>query len=155
MPSHRLTLLPLPSVATKVASLDDLMLLAILSSMKSHETLFHPLAPEARYRGDPTRRGEVASCIAVAPFGHRRPSLTVLSGSPSIWRSCVFPSLVCRVYATSVQPTAKYVQIDCDSLAPAIRSECWTLFLSSSATTKPSGYSGCSPCSCHRSSRSS
>src|SRR6266702_1017175 len=138
MPSHRLTLLPLPSVATKVASLDDLMLLAILSSMKSHETLFHPVAPEARYRGDPTRRGEVASCIAVAPFGHRRPSLTGLSGSPSIWRSCVFPSLVWRVYATSEQPTAQYGQTECDSLAPAIRRFCLTLVDSATATSKPS-----------------
>src|SRR2546428_13440112 len=97
MPSHRLTLLPLPSVATKVASLDDLMLWGILSSMKSHGTLFHPVAPEARYRGDPTRRGGVARCMAGAPFGHRRPALTGRSGSPRMWGSCGFPSLLWHV----------------------------------------------------------
>src|SRR5439155_11823073 len=97
IPSHRFTVLPLPSVVTNEASLDALMFCATLSSTKSHETLFQPVAPEARYWGDSTRRGEMASCIAVAPLGHSRPSLTGLSGSPSICRSSVVPSLFWRV----------------------------------------------------------
>src|SRR5712692_5673776 len=138
MPSVRLTVLPFPSVVTNVASRDALMFWAILSSTKSQETLFQPVAPAARYWGDSTRRGEVASCMAVAPLGHRRPSLTGLSGSPSIWRRCTLPSLFWRVYATSEQPTAQYGQTECDSLAPAIRRVCLTLVDSATATSKPS-----------------
>ena len=80
----RLTVLPLPSVVTKVASRDDLMFLAILSSMSSQEFFCQLVAPAGRYIGDSTRRGEIASCIAVAPLAQSRPSLTGLSGSPSI-----------------------------------------------------------------------
>src|SRR5213594_2963655 len=145
MPSVRLTVLPLPSVVTKVASREDLMFFAILSSISSHDIFCQRVDPAARYSGVSTRRGEVASCIAVAPFGHRRPSLTGLSGSPSIWRSCVFPSLVWRVYATSEQPTAQYGQMECDSLAPAIRSDCLTLVDSASATSKPSPETASAP----------
>src|SRR5690348_12212781 len=97
MPSHRFTVLPLPSVVTNVASRDDLMLLAIRLSMSSQEMLFQLLEPGARYCGDSTRRGETASCMAVAPLGQSLPSLTGLSGSPSIWSSCVDPSFFCRV----------------------------------------------------------
>src|ERR1700736_947240 len=104
MPSVRLTVLPFPSVATKVASREALIFCAILPSANSHVTLFQPVEPAARYWGDSTRRGDVASCIAVAPLGHRRPSLTGLSGSPSICSSCTLPLLFWRVYATSEQP---------------------------------------------------
>src|SRR5260221_191329 len=76
MPSGRLPVLSLPSVVTNVASREALTFWAILSSPKSHETLFQLVAPGARYWGDSTRRGETASCIAVAPFGQSRPSLT-------------------------------------------------------------------------------
>src|SRR5438445_13061300 len=92
MPAVRLTVLPLASVPTKVASRDAFTFWAILFITKSHDTLFQPLAPAARYCGDSTRRGEVASCIAVAPFGERRPALTGRSGSASIWRSCTVAS---------------------------------------------------------------
>src|SRR5437762_13827826 len=119
------------------------MLLAILSSMKSHETLFHPVAPEARYRGDPTRRGEVASCRAVAPFGHRRPSLTGLSGSPSIWSSSVFPPAAFLVYARSAQPTAQYGQTEWETVAPSMRSCCLTSV--AWATSKPSAETPSTP----------
>src|SRR6266851_3193080 len=56
MPSVRLTVLPFPSVVTNVASRDALMFWAILSSTKSQETLFQPVAPAARYWGDAARR---------------------------------------------------------------------------------------------------
>src|SRR5260370_28934135 len=106
MPSVRLTVLPFPSVVTKVESRDALMFWAILSRTKSQETLFQPVAPGARYWGDSTRRGEIANCIAVAPLGHRRPSLMGLSGSPSICSSCTLPSAFWRGYAASGPPTA-------------------------------------------------
>src|SRR5207245_1653642 len=138
MPSVRLTVLPFPSVATKVAARDALMFWATLPSAKSHETLFQPVAPAARYCGDSTLRGEVASCIAVAPFGQRRPSLTGLSGSPSICRSCTLPSLFWLVYATREQPTVQYGQTEWDSVAPAILRFCLTLVDSATATSKPS-----------------
>src|SRR5258708_16477470 len=93
MPSVRLTVLPLASVVTNVASRDAFTFWAILFRTKSQDTLFHPLAPGARYCGDSTRRGEVASCIAVAPFGQRRPSLTGLSRSPSPSPTSTLPLL--------------------------------------------------------------
>jgi hypothetical protein len=107
MPSVRLTVLPLASVWTKVRSRLALMLAAILSSASSQLSCFHCVAPAARYMGAATRRLLTASCIAVAPFGQRRPSLTGLAGSPSIWSSCVFPSAAVFVYAISEQPTAQ------------------------------------------------
>src|ERR1700682_3321751 len=107
MPSVRLTVLPFPSVVTKVASRDALTFCAILLSAKSHVTFFQAFVPAARYCGDSTRRGEVASCIAVAPLGQRRPSLTGLSGSPSIWRSWTVPSVFWRGYGTREQPAAQ------------------------------------------------
>src|SRR5258708_9247431 len=137
MPSVRLTVLPLASVVTNVASRDAFTFWAILLSTKSQNTLFQPVAPAARYCGDSTRRGEIASCIAVAPLGHRRPSLTGLSGSPSICSSCTLPSVFWRVYATSEHPTAQYGHIEWDSLAPAMRRFCLTLVASASATSKP------------------
>ncbi len=57
MPSVRLTVLPLASVATNVASRDAFTFWAILFRTKSQETLFQLLAPGARYCGDSTRRG--------------------------------------------------------------------------------------------------
>src|SRR5258708_13346434 len=92
MPSVRLTVLPFPSVVTKVASRDALMFWAIFPRAKSQETVFHPVAPAARYCGLATRRAETASCIAVPPFRPTRPSLTGLSGSPPIWRGWALPS---------------------------------------------------------------
>src|ERR1700674_1322993 len=107
MPSQRLTMLPFPSAVTKVASRDALMFWAILANTKSQVTLVQLVAPGARYLGESTRRGEIASCIAVAPLGQSRPSLTGLSGSPSICSSWVLPSEPWRVYATREQPTAQ------------------------------------------------
>src|SRR5438105_10085225 len=107
MPSVRLTVLPLASVATKVASRDDLTFWAILSRTKFQSTFFQLVAPGARYSGCETRLAEVASCMALAPLGQRRPSLTGLSGSPSIWSSCTLPSEFFFVKATSEQPTAQ------------------------------------------------
>src|ERR1700694_1529179 len=48
--------------------------------------------PGARYNGFSTRRALVASCMAVAPFGQSLPSLTGLSGLPSICSRWVLPS---------------------------------------------------------------
>src|SRR5258708_1928189 len=56
MPSVRLTVLPFPSVVTKVASRDALMFWAIFPMAKSHDTVFHPVAPAARYCGLAARR---------------------------------------------------------------------------------------------------
>src|SRR5206468_5009593 len=84
-----------------------------------------------------TRRELVASCIAVAPFGQRRPSLTGPSGSPSICSSCVLPSAPCVVYALSAQPTAQYGHNEWTSLAPAMRNESSRFFARRRA--KPSG----------------
>src|SRR5260221_11868652 len=120
MPSVRLTVLPLASVVTNVASRDAFTFCAILFSAKSQDTLFHPVAPAARYCGDSTRRGEIASCIAVAPLGHSRPSLTGLSGSPSICRSCTLPLLFCRGEAANEQPTAQEGPAGREPLAPPI-----------------------------------
>src|SRR5260370_20769155 len=106
MLSVRLTVLPFPSAVTNVASRDALMFWVILSSTKSQETLFQPVAPAARYWGDSTRRGEIASCIAVAPLGQRRPSLTGLSGSPSICSSWTLPSAFWRRFAPDQEPAA-------------------------------------------------
>src|SRR5260370_18553913 len=105
MPSVRLTVLPLPSVVTNEASREALMFWAILSRTKSQETLFQPAAPGARYWGEATRRGDTASCIAVAPLGHRRPSLTGLSGPPPILSRCTLPSAFCRGEAAREDPT--------------------------------------------------
>src|SRR5437879_1169465 len=107
MPSQRLTVLPLASWVTKVASRERLMFAAIRSSAASQEIGCHSVAPGERWSGWATRRAEVASCIAVAPLGQRRPSLTGLSGSPSICNSFTEPSDCLRVHATSEQPTAQ------------------------------------------------
>src|SRR5213080_4303577 len=108
MPSQRLTTLPAASVVTNVRSREALMLRASRSSAKSQETCFHSVAPGSRYIGLGTRRRETASCKALAPLGHSRPSLTGLSGSPSIWSS--LPASL--VYVTSEQPTAQYGQTE-------------------------------------------
>src|SRR5579859_4634634 len=127
MPSVRFTMLPLASCATNVRSREALMFWAILSSMKSQLFSSHLSEPGARYSGFSTRRAEIASCIDVAPFGQRRPSLIGLFGSPSIWSSLTSPLLSFLVYAIRLQPTAQYGQIEWASVAPSIRSAIFTL----------------------------
>src|SRR4029079_3391819 len=105
--------------------------------MKSQLFSSHFALPGARYIGARTRRALVASCIAVAPFGQSRPSLTGLSGSPSIWRSWVFP-FTSFVYAISEQPTAQYGQREWTSFAPDIRRSSARFF--AAATLKPRGF---------------
>src|SRR5438445_8091924 len=136
-PSQRLTVLPLASWVTKVASRDSLMRCASLSSISSQEISCHLSRPGARYSGLDTRRLLIASCIAVAPFGQSRPSLTGLSGSPSIWRSFVCPLPSSLVKAIIEHPTAQYGHSECTSFAPSIRRSCctWT----ASARSKPRG----------------
>src|SRR2546421_11152468 len=107
MPSQRFTTLPLTSWVTNVRSRDALMFWASLSSVKSQETCFHSVDPGARYIGLSTRRREIASCNELAPLGHRVPSLTGLSGSPSICSSSTLPLSFFLVYASSEQPTAQ------------------------------------------------
>src|SRR6202022_3609235 len=119
IPSVRLTVLPAASFATKLESRASLTRCASLLSMSSQVMSCQWSEPGARYRGFSTRRALVASCIAVAPFGQSRPSLTGLSGLPSICRSCVDPLAFVFVYATREQPTAQRGKTDCDSLAPA------------------------------------
>src|SRR5439155_1020745 len=87
IPSVRFTVFPAASWATKVASLAAFTRCASLSSMSSQLIFCQRSEPDARYSGSATRRALVASCIAVAPLGQRRPSLTGLSGLPSIWSS--------------------------------------------------------------------
>src|SRR5918994_1013860 len=112
MPSQRFTTWPSASVVTNVRSREVLIFWASLSSTKSQETSCHSLAPDARYIGLVTRRRETASSIAVAPFGQRRPSLTGLSGSPSICSSSTLPLASFLVYARSAHPTAQYGQTE-------------------------------------------
>src|SRR6058998_2548058 len=142
-PSQRLTVLPLASWVTKVASRDSLMRCASLSSISSQEISCHLSLPGPRYSGFVTRRLLIASCIAVAPFGQSRPSLTGLSGSPSICRSCVWPLPSSLVNAMSEHPTAQYGQSECTSFAPSIRRSCltWT----ASARSKPRGVEPSAP----------
>src|SRR5256885_15737739 len=137
MPSQRLTVLPSASTVTKVRSRDALTLRASLSIAKSHETRCQSVAPGARYIGLVIRRREMASCNALAPFGHSRPSLTGLSGSPSSWSSSTVPFDDFFVYATSAQPTAQYGQTEWDTVAPSMRRFCLTCVGLSSL--KPSG----------------
>src|SRR3982075_1071898 len=120
IPSVRLTVLPAESFATKLESRASLIRCASLLSMSSQVICCHLSEPGARYSGFSTRRALVASCIAVAPLGQRRPSLTGLSGLPSICSSWVEPSALVFVYATREQPTAQYGQTECDSLASAM-----------------------------------
>src|SRR5882724_10063666 len=136
-PSQRLTVLPLASWVTKVASRDSLMRCASLSSISSQEISCHLSLPGPRYSGFVTRRLLIASCIAVAPFGQSRPSLTGLSGSPSIWRSFVCPLPSSLVNAMSEHPTAQYGHSECTSFAPSIRRFCWTW--TASARSNPKG----------------
>src|SRR5215831_15994390 len=85
----------------------------------------------------------MASCIAVAPFGQSRPSLTGLSGSPSIWRSLVCPLPSSLVKAMIEHPTAQYGHSECTSFAPSIRRLCctWT----ASARSNPKGVAPSAP----------
>src|ERR1041385_3486866 len=108
MPSVRLTVFPLASVATNVRSRESLTRCASMSSAWSQLSVFHVVGLAARYMTFSTRLADTASCIALAPLGHSRPSLTGLSGSPSIWSS--LPASF--VYVTSEQPTAQYGQTE-------------------------------------------
>src|SRR6266702_1306313 len=85
----------------------------------------------------------MASCNALAPFGHSRPSLTGLSGSPSSWSSSTVPFDAFLVYATSAQPTAQYGQTEWDTVAPSMRRRCLTCVALSSL--KPSGENPSAP----------
>src|SRR5258708_24256363 len=131
MPSVRLTVFPFASVVTNVLSRASLIRCASMSSAWSHVIFVHPVAFGARYRTESTRLAPTASCIADAPFGHRRPSFTGLSGSPSIWRSCPASFL----YATSEQPAAQYGQTEGDSRPPAMCRRCFTSY--ACARSKP------------------
>src|SRR2546430_8361029 len=124
IPSVRLTVFPEASWPTKVASRADFTRCASLSIMSSQLIACQRSEPAARYIGAFTRRALVASCIAVAPLGHSRPSLTGLSGLPSIWSSSTVPSVFSRVYATRAHPTAQYGQTEWASRAPSIRNDC-------------------------------
>src|SRR5690349_20579148 len=122
MPSHRFTVFPLASWATNVRSRESLMFFASRSRVKSQETFSQVDDPALRYIGLGTRRREMASCSELAPLGHKVPSLTGLSGSPSICSSSTFPPLSFLVYASSEQPTAQYGQIERETVAPSMRS---------------------------------
>src|SRR5918995_4439257 len=135
MPSQRFTTWPAASMGTKVRSREALIFWASLSSAKSQETCCHSVAPDARYIGLVTRRRETASSIAVAPLGQRRPSLTGLSGSPSICSSSTLPLASFLVYARSAHPTAQYGQTERETVAPSMRRCCCTCL--ACATSKP------------------
>src|SRR5918994_1371983 len=135
MPSVRFTTWPSASMGTKVRSREALIRWASLSSASSQEICCHSLAPDARYIGVGTRRRETASSIAVAPFGQRRPSLTGLSGSPSICSSSTLPLASFLVYARSAHPTAQYGQTERETVAPSMRRCCCTCL--ACATSKP------------------
>src|SRR5213076_3040087 len=92
-PLRAVDLFPDASWATKVASRAAFTRSASLSIMSSQLISCQRSEPAARYMGAFTRRALVASCIAVAPLGQRRPSLTGLSGLPSIWSSSTVPSV--------------------------------------------------------------
>src|SRR3984893_7439565 len=119
IPSVRLTVFPVASCATKLASRASLTRWASLLSMSSQVICCQGSEPGARYSGVSTRRALLASCIAVAPLGQSRPSFTGLSGFPSICRSLRDPSPLVPVNATREQPTAQYGQTECDSVAPS------------------------------------
>ena len=95
------------------------------------------MAPGSRYIGLGIRRRETASCSALAPFGQSRPSLTGLSGSPSICSSSTLPSGCVFVYASIAHPTAQYGQIVCETVAPSMRSVC--LIWVAGSRSNPSG----------------
>src|SRR5258708_21188023 len=109
MPSQRLTVFPFASVVTKLLSRASLTRCASMFSASSQLIFFQLVALGARHITASARLAEVASCIALAPFGHSLPSLTGLSGSPSICSS--LPASL--VYATSEQPTAQYGHTEC------------------------------------------
>ena len=93
MPSQRFTTLPSASWVTNVRSRDALMLLGQLVEREVPGDLL-PLrrAGRAVERASPPGGGTRRAACDVAPFGHSRPSLTGLSGSPSIWSSSTLPS---------------------------------------------------------------
>src|ERR1700737_4174577 len=107
IPSVRLTVLPDASFATKLESRAFLMRWASFLSISAQVIVCQWSEPGARYNGFSTRRALVASCMAVAPFGQSLPSLTGLSGLPSICSSWVDPLALVFVYATREQPTAQ------------------------------------------------
>jgi hypothetical protein len=80
---------------------------AIMSIAVSRSRSSQSVPNGRRYRTWYCRAPPMVSCELADPFGHSRPRLTGVSGSPSIWTT--LPSLT---YTFCPQPTAQYGQAD-------------------------------------------